>query len=382
MEIFRPNKALQARWADFENTLASPGAGAHENACAKGHAFSALAPGQTITLMQANGSGVIRRIWMTLSDRSPHTLRALTLRMYWDGAKTPAVCCPLADFFGHGLARLLPFESELFSSPEGRSFNCFIPMPFFSSARITIENESDAHIKRLFYDVDFTLEPLAPESALYFHVFWNRETPTKLLNDYTLLPCVHGHGRFLGASLGVLLGEQYQQTWFGEGEVKMYLDGDDALPTLAGTGIEDYIGTAWGQGVFAHRTQGCTESDLQAGRFAFYRLHTVDPIYFHRDLCVRIQQMGGAPCAVALALAHTHVPLRFVSADSSLSGFHKLFEDPEYRLNEQNARWDAWYNFYREDDYASTAYFYLDRPENGLPLLPSVSIRQLGMAKQ
>lgn len=194
MDYFRPNRQAVSRWADFENPSAQPGAGAHENGCAKGHAFESLAPGQTVTLLNTSGSGVIRRIWMTLSDRSPHTLRALTLSMYWDGARTPAVCCPLADFFGHGLALPHPFESELFSSPEGRSFNCFVPMPFFTGARILLKNESAVPIKRLFYDVDFTLEPLKPDEALYFHAFWNREAPTRLLRDYTVLPCVYGHG--------------------------------------------------------------------------------------------------------------------------------------------------------------------------------------------
>lgn len=382
MDIFRPNRQAVSRWADFENPSAQPGAGARENARAKGHAFESLAPGQTVTLLNASGSGIIRRIWMTLSDRSPHTLRALTLSMYWDGAATPAVRCPLADFFGHGLALPHPFESELFSSPEGRSFNCFVPMPFFTGARITLSNESKTHVKRVFYDVDFTLEPLKPGEALYFHAFWNREAPTRLLRDYTVLPRVDGHGLLLGVSLGVLLDDKYQQTWFGEGEVKLYVDGDDALPTLVGTGIEDYIGTAWGQGLYAHRTQGSLESDLQTGRFAFYRLHTVDPIYFQENMSVRVQQIGGAPCAQVLALLHAGVNLRIVSADSSRSGFKKLYEVPGYQLNEQNAVWDAWYNFYREDDYASTAYFYLDRPENGLPELPAVSIRQQGMEMQ
>ncbi len=378
MEIFHAKPGSQTRWTDFENPMAAPGAGGQENGGAKGHAFDRLEAGQTVTLMTTQGSGVVRRIWVTLSGRSPRILRSLVLRMYWDGCAEPAVCCPLGDFFGFGLARMTAFDSELFSSPEGRSMNCFVPMPFYESARITLTNESDESLKRLFYEVDFTLEPLERGRALYFHAYWNRQCPTSLCEDYPLLPQVRGCGRFLGASMGVFTDDRYKGAWFGEGEVKVYLDGDNALPTLAGTGIEDYIGTAWGQGVFACRTQGSPISDMKAGRFSFYRWHVPDPIYFQSACRVGVQQIGGAPCDVALRLVESGAPIRIVSADSDTQGFQPLFEAPGYTLNGETAIKDAWYNFYREDDWASTAYFYLDSPSNGLPAMPPLEARLVG----
>lgn len=379
--LYEANRLSAPYWADFENQAAEKGRGGMTNKKAKGHAFDHLDAGATVTLMRAEGSGVVRRIWMTLSDRSPKMLRMLTLNMYWDDADTPAVSCPLGDFFGFALSQMTAYESALFSSPEGRSFNCFIPMPFYEGARITLTNESDVRLDRLFYDVDFTLEPLEPGKALYFHVYWHRESPTELTKDYVLLPTVKGHGRFLGTAIGVLSGPAYRHTWFGEGEVKMYLDGDDEYPTLAGTGIEDYIGTAWGQGVYAHSTQGSLISEIKEDRFCFYRWHTVDPIYFARELRVEVQQIGGADCQTVRALIQEGAKLKVVSSDSSAVGFACLYEIDGYALNDETAVESAWYNFYREDDYTSVAYFYLDRPVSDLPPLPPLPARTMGMAE-
>lgn len=377
MELFENPRGRETRWVSFENTTGAKGKAAMCNRGAKGSAFSTVAPFETKQLLNFAGRGIIRRIWMTLNKRSPHALRSIVLRMYWDACPVPAVECPLADFFGFGLATVHPVQSELFASPEGRSLNCFIPMPFFEHARITLTNETDTEIK-LFYDINLTLEDDLPKDSLYFHAFFRREPATALEEDYCILPRIEGHGRFLGTSLGVLADARYMQTWFGEGEVKMYIDHDDAYPTLAGTGIEDYIGTAWGQGEFEGRTQGSTESSTESGRFSFYRWHTVDPVYFASSLRVCVQQIGGAPCKKALELAHTDVPIRFVSADSNTLGFIPLYENDAFQLTQDNAIDDAWYNFYRSDDYASTAYFFLDTPSAALPALPAIDIRTFG----
>lgn len=373
MELFTPQPGVQTRWFSFENPTSAPGQGGRENRGAKGHAFDFVAPGQTITLLSLAGSGVVRRIWMTTNARAPGALRSLTLRMYWDGAKTPAVQCPLGDFFAFPLCKPIAFESELFSSPEGRSLVCFVPMPFCSEARITLQNESPDETIKLFYDIDCTLEPISPENSLYFHAHWNRQPATALGQDYILLPTVEGQGRFLGACVGVQTPSHYQKTWFGEGEVKAYVDEDTIWPTLVGTGVEDYIGTAWGQGVFAHRTQGCLEAC--EGRFSFYRWHTSDPVRFQSRFRATLQTIGGAPCEMALALTRAGVPMQIVSADSDSKGFIRLYEQDGFVLSEENAIADAWYNFYRSDDYTSVAYFYLDSPEGTLPSLPSLAER-------
>lgn len=359
MNLFDRPKDMRTRWASFENPRGEKGAGGMTNRGAKGHAFDRMAPGQTYELMNVQESGVVRRIWITVSDRSEQMLRGLRLRAYWDGSEQPAIDCPLADFFTFSLAQMSAFESELFTSPEGRSLNCFVPMPFARSARITLTNETALKLNHLFYDVDYTLEPVNPQETLYFHATFGRQKGGTIGKDLEILPRVQGTGRFLGMSVGVLTDPAYAGSWWGEGEVKVYLDGDGPHPTLVGTGGEDYIGTAWGQGVFAHRTQGCHESNVESGRFSFYRLHTVDPIVFHEDISVTLQAIGGAPGDKLLEIQR-NAPLQVISCDGE-GAFQRLYEQDGFVLSESN-REDAWYNFYREDDYAFVAYYYLDRP--------------------
>jgi len=247
-ELYQLEKGRSPRWASFENPTATKGAAAQSNQSAKGHAFDSLKAGESVVLLDYTGSGIIRRIWLTISDRSPEMLRSLTLRMFWDGATNPAVLVPLGDFFSVSHGQMCALESALFSNPEGRSFNCFIPMPFRRSARVVLSNESTKALSHLFYDIDFEAVHKLPKDALYFHGYWNRQLNTKLGVDFEILPSVKGRGRFLGVNLGVIANPAYENSWWGEGEVKMYLDGDEAHPTLAGTGTEDYVGTAWGLG--------------------------------------------------------------------------------------------------------------------------------------
>jgi D-arabinan exo alpha-(1,3)/(1,5)-arabinofuranosidase (non-reducing end) len=229
-ELFEPGIGRSPRWASFENPKSEKGGAGGENKTAKGHAFDSLKAGQSITLMEYNGSGVIRRIWITINDRSPEMIRSLTLAAYWEGEAKPAVLAPPGDFFGIAHGQLCAFESALLSNPEGRSFNCLFPMPFRRSGRVVLSNDSNKDVSNLFYDVDFeTVKPL-PEDALYFHCYWNRQVRTQLGEDYQILPQVTGRGRLLGVNVGVLSSPDYGDSWWGEGEVKMYLDGDDQHP--------------------------------------------------------------------------------------------------------------------------------------------------------
>jgi hypothetical protein len=158
----------------------------------------------------------------------------------------------------------------------------------------------------------------------------------------------------------------------------MYLDGDRGWPTLVGTGTEDYIGTAWGQGAFANRYQGSTIADPEHGRWAFYRYHIPDPVFFDEEILVSIQQIGGGPKEQVVALADRGVPLRPISVDSN-GRMLNLFElDRVPPLRELP---EGWLNFYRRDDWSATAYLYLAAPTSDLPPLAPVAERVRGLGE-
>jgi hypothetical protein len=357
---------VETRWASPENPRGERGKGAAANGGRKGSAFWPLKAGETRTLAEVKGrSGVVRRIWMTINDRSPRMLRGIRLEMYWDGASAPAVSVPVGDFFGTGLGRVVPFESEFFSSPEGRSFNASVPMPFRSGMRIVLINESGADQPQVFYDVDYTLGDTLPKDALYFHAVFRRESPTRLQQDYEILPRLNGRGRYLGTNVGVIVdGQRYGASWWGEGEVKIYLDGDRDLPTLSGTGTEDYIGTGYGQGAYSHRYQGAPIADHDRQRYAFYRYHVRDPVYFRQDIRVTLQQIG-------FIWSNDGKPEKPLVPPIYKAG-PGLEELDLTKLQQANL-------FERSDDFSSVAYFYLDRPANGLPPIPPVADRIKGL---
>jgi hypothetical protein len=345
----------------FENTTLKRGVAGLENSEAKGHPFESINAGQTKNLLEVQARGSIRRIWMTVSDRSPEMLRALRLQMWWDHAKHPAISCPLGDFFGIGLGRRSPFENALFSDPKGRSFNCFVPMPFRSAAKVTLTNESSTDLSHLFYDIDLLEEPIT-ENALYFHAHSRSDSPNALGSEYKILPKVKGAGRFLGSNIGVATDPRYEGTWWGEGEVKIRFGNDDH-PTLCGTGTEDYIGTGWGQGPYCHRTQGCLIADPEHRQYCFYRFHLDDPVYFDEACVVSIQTIGGGPTAKVLELMDAGAPAIPVSVDAGSSGgLLPLLNGNPVDLRSAVLQ-EKWCNFWRQDHWSSTAYFYLDAAE-------------------
>lgn len=318
--IVRDAPSSQSRVASPENLTGEKGQGGKTNNGAKGHAFTTLKAGETKTLLDIGGPGMIRRMWFTTSDRSPEMLRGLKITMYWDGSAAPAVDVPFGDFFCSALGQNAAFENELFASPEGRSYNCYIPMPYKTGARITLSNTTGKDLALLFYDIDLIkAQPAA--GALYFHARFNRQQ-NPVGADVDLLPKVAGKGRFLGVSVGVNVNPVYGHTWWGEGEVKMYLDGDGKFPTINGTGAEDYTGTGWMLGAFAHRYQGCLLADAKGGRYAFYRFHIPDAIYFYHDFHATIQQIGGWFAPDVNKLIAAAVPLKPVSlsGDQGIAG--------------------------------------------------------------
>jgi hypothetical protein len=379
MNLFEKPRGAQTRWFSYENREPGRGRAGLENRGAKGHAFDAVAAGETATLLDVQGSGMVCRIWLTINDRSPAMLRGLRLDFTWDDAPQPAVSVPLGDFFGVGLGRRTAFECALFSDPEGRSFNCFIPMPFRKAARITLTNESGRRLSHLFYDVDLLLDVEHSPETLYFHAHWRREAPNALGREFTILPRVPGAGRFLGCNLGIIADARYETTWWGEGEVKAWF-GDDPHPTLCGTGTEDYIGTGWGQGVYGHRTQGCLIGDRERRHWAFYRYHVDDPIYFDDGCAVAIQTIGGADKAQVIRLHELGAPLIPISLDTGAEGGFMGLMDREQPVDLKSPELpEGWCNFWRQDDWSGVAYFYLDRPEGTLPALAPVDQRTAGL---
>lgn len=380
MNLFEKPQGVQTRWLSFENRSADRGQAGLENEGAKGHAFHHIRSGETATLIDVEGSGTITRIWLTINDRSPEMLRCLRIDMTWDGSPHPAVSAPLGDFFGVAHGRRTPFENALFSDPEGRSFNCFIPMPFRTGARITITNESRKTLSHLFYDVDLLLDVDHSPEALYFHTHWRRESPNALGKEFAILPRISGSGRFLGCNLGVIVDACYKGSWWGEGEVKVRF-GIDVNPTLCGTGTEDYIGTGWGQGVYGHRTQGCLVADKENGQWAFYRYHVDDPIYFDEGCEVSIQTIGGSEKDQVVEMLKDGAALLPISVDTGEeNGFIKLLDLPQPVDIEDASIPGKWCNFWRQDDWCGTAYFYLDSPGGVLPPIVPSAERAAGLS--
>jgi len=372
--IYQYDEHSSTRWFSFENPTGQPGAGAKENNGAKGHPCDDIPAHTSVDLMNYKGTGIIRRIWLTINDRSAYMLRGLVINMYWDGAEKPAVSAPIGDFFGQGFERRLAFENELFSSGEGRSFVSFISMPFKVGARIEIINDTDKDLDMIFYDIDMQAMDRWDPDNLYFHGYWHRDTATILAHDFEILPKIRGRGRYLGTNISVIDNPIYEDAWWGEGEVKMYLDGDISDPTIVGTGTEDYISTAWGQGVFQNKYSGCLVGDDSLRHWAFYRYHIPDPVFFHQDIKVDIQQIGGNSKEKVQSLLNKKLPLIPITLHHAPAFIHLYHADSIADLTD-TALPEGWVNFYRIDDVAAMAYFYLNQSTNELPPLQPLAIR-------
>jgi hypothetical protein len=359
--LFEVPDNIQSRWISFENPTGGHGAGGEANEGRKGAPSRTIKAGETVTLAEINGTGIIRRIWCTVAGK-PEIVRGVVLRIYWEDEAIPAVEAPLQDFFGIPFGRQVAFESALFSNPEGRSFNCYVPMPFKKRARIVVENQSPFETS-LFFDVDYTLGDHLPHELCYFHAHYRRENPTQPKKDFQVLPQVSGKGRFLGFNLGVrMLGAYQDIEWFGEGEMKVYLDGDQTHPTLVGTGTEDLVGSAWGLGRFDHQFQGCLLTAKDDGVWGFYRYFVPDPVYFHTGLRVELQQISGARAQDILGrMAPSDYP--------ELVETHQRF-DPEIQ-----GKGNEWMNFEGPQDVCATAYWYQTLPSPSFGPLDAYSQR-------
>lgn len=292
----RIDLSLDSRAITFENPTGARGAGGTAHRGRKGAPSRLLQPGETVELADIEGPGTIRHIWMTFPPARPEVMRALWFEVYYDGASEPSVSVPCLDFFGLPCGRPVPYHSAMASAQEGRGFNAYFPMPFHKRFRMAITNSS-SRPQSFYYQLDYTLEQELPADAGYLHVSFRRENPTVMYRDFVIADGFRGPGRFLGCAVGIRTIDPAR--WYGEGEVKVFLDGDGEYPTICGTGLEDYVGSAWGMGAHSAHYAGAPLEAQPEGRklavpdfIGFYRWHIPDPIIFRESLKVTIQQIG------------------------------------------------------------------------------------------
>lgn len=286
-------------------------------------------PHSVFTMAEIDVPGCINHIWLVpLNVPGRYTI----LRIYWDGSDIPAVECPLGDFFANAFIPAYRQLSSLAVCVNPRNgLNCYWQMPFKKSCRITIENLGDNALT-LYYQVDYT-ETDVPDDIGYFHTQFRRSNPLPYKEDHTIIEGINGHGHYVGTYMAWGVNNT---GWWGEGEIKFFMDGDTDFPTICGTGTEDYFCGAYNfdndhryepfctpySGMLPFAPDGLYNSQQ---RFSLYRWHIVDPIRFDSDLRVTIQALGWRS-------GGRYLPL--------------------------------------QDDISSAAFFYLDRPYTALPKLP------------
>ena len=287
--------------------------------------FLRVDAGQTATLMDVQGSGIIQHIWIVENIN-----RGLVLRCYWDGEEQPSVECPVADFFAVGHGTMAPVNSLAVTVVPKNALSCFWPMPFRQRARMTLTNETDKDVTLVAYQITY-VETDVPPDAGRFHAQY-RQAATADQNPYVILDGVKGRGRYVGTFLAWT---QMEKGWFGEGEVKFYMDGDQEFPTICGTGTEDYFLASYGfpsaySTLYSGSTLPSNENASPPQCWSLYRWHIQDPINFEKDLRVTIQALG--------------------------------WEGAKYRK-------------LAKDRISSVAYWYQDEPHAAFPQLPALAER-------
>jgi hypothetical protein len=256
-----------------------------------------IEPGTTFTMGRIQGMGAIQHIWLTCF---PASWRSLILRIYWDEEEQPSVEVPVGDFFCNGWQERCNVNSLPVAVNPAGGMNSYWLMPFRRSARLTVENTSEDKAT-LYYQIDYTLTDV-PDDAAYFHAQWRRTNPVAYKDAHTIIDGVQGKGHYVGTYLAW----QVNNTgWWGEGEIKFFMDGDRDFPTICGTGTEDYFGGAWNweqpkgeYGTYSTAYLGMHQVIKPDGlyrsqqRFGMYRWHVMDPIRFEKELKVTIQDLG------------------------------------------------------------------------------------------
>jgi hypothetical protein len=333
-------KTGKSRSISAENPTGEVGGGGKESSKIgkgrKGRPSITLPQGKETILADISGAGLINSFWITCPEKNGkcfYVLRDLVFRMYWDNSPFPSVEVPLGDFFCCGFGERAKINAlPLAVNPTG-GMNCFFPMPFRKGAKITIENQCATDLPDFFFQINYTLDDV-PDNAAYFHAQWRRENITTPKKDFIILDGVSGKGHYMGAYLAW---NTLGRSWWGEGELKFFIDGDKDYPTICGTGTEDYFGGAW---CFYETHNGVTDEVTYSTAFmghpyyekprhGLYRFHVMDPIVFDSDIRVTVQQIGYGPAG--------------------------LFE--------------------RTDDVSSVAYWYQDKPYGKFPKLPPAEER-------
>jgi hypothetical protein len=301
--------------------------------------------GQTYTLLETTGAGSVTHLWFTINSRDPMHLKNLVLRAWWDREATPSVEVPIGDFFGLGLGEYFTYESALLAVAPIKALNAYFQMPFSSSARVTLSNEGNVSTDNLYFAVDYVTVPAMPAGLGRFHAQYRQAAPCKGWTDdwknngddpvgnrknldgkdnYVFMEAT-GNGHFVGVTHAV---EQNQSSWFGEGDDMIFIDGD-VLPTINGTGSEDYYNGAWGFGdqAFGYQHNGApymVDPQRVGGRTCLYRWHIESPITFEKSIRVTME--------------HGHAN-------------------------------------HRSDNFYSTAYWYQTEPHAAFPALPEPAAR-------
>lgn len=294
-------------------------------------------PGQSGTLLDVKGAGVVTHIWFTINSQDPMHLKNLVLRAWWDGESSPSIEVPIGDFYGLGLGEYFLYQSALLAVAPVKALNAYFQMPFATSARITLTNEGKVRTDNLYFAVDYVGLQQLPEGVGRFHAQYRQATPCKAIGEsvthgknlegkenYVFFEAT-GKGHFVGVTHALV---QNKDGWFGEGDDMMFIDGDP-LPTITGTGTEDYYNGAWDFAgkPFANQHHGAPfieNPEKLGGRYCLYRWHTESPIAFEKSIRVTIE--------------HGHA-------------------------ND------------RGDDFYSTAYWYQTEPHAAFPALPPAEAR-------
>ncbi len=280
---------VESRSISYENRTGAKGEGgkaaSNLGVGRKGSPAVNIEAGKTFELCDIKGPGVIRHIWMTTRGE-PVNLRSMVIRAYWDGQEHPSIECPLGDFMGIAHGRVVAYQSAVHSVGERAGMSFWLPMPFAKRARMTMTNDG-GKTSVLFHQIDYTIHDKLQENFGRLHVLFRRENPTTLKKDFELLPQRKGSGRFIGSVIGI---RPLSENWWGEGEVKVYMDGDAEFPTICGTGSEDYVGLSWGMQQTPFLYNGCSLN--KDGYVSMYRWHLPDPICWKKDCRITIQQIG------------------------------------------------------------------------------------------
>jgi hypothetical protein len=341
--MFQIPANLRSRSISFENPTGAPGAGGRAASPLgpgrKGSAVRLVQPGESIELADIEGPGTIRHIWLTTHSKQ-ELLRGCVLRAWWDDQPHPSIEAPLGDFFGFAHGGTPAFQSCAHSVGGALGMNCWLPMPFVRRARLELVNEASVRLP-LFYQVDYTVGDEHADDVRRLHVAFQRQNPTTPGRDFEVLPRREGRIHYLGAVIGV---RPLDPRWWGEGELKVWLDEDTTHATIVGTGTEDYVGLSWGiqPNAFLYHGANWRERDdaIATGAVSIYRWHVPDPIVCEQSMRVTIQQIGHSP-----------------------TGNAKTVDDYLAELYE------------RADDWSCATFWYEATPSAPLPPIPDAQAR-------